>query len=119
MGAVDGKLITIQKPAGGGSFYYNSKHAHSVELMAIAGPNYECLYADVGANRRCSDGGIWGNSNIAKLLDEGKLGIPGPKSLPNSPKESPFVFLGDEVFSLKSYLMKPYPQRSFCGKTCL
>ena len=40
-----------------------------------------CNYADVGANRRCSDGGIWGNSNIAKLLDEGKPGIPRHKSL--------------------------------------
>ena len=76
MGVIDGKHITIQKPAGGGSFCYNYKHTHSVVLMAIAGPNYKCLYADVRANGRCSDGGIWGNSNIAKLLDEGKLGIP-------------------------------------------
>ena len=77
LGAIDGKHITIQRPAGGGSIYYNYKHTHSVVLMAIAGPNYECFYAAVGANGRCSDGGIWGNNNIAKLLDEGKLGIPG------------------------------------------
>ena len=53
LGAIDGKHITIQKPAGGGSFYYNYKHTHSVVLMAISGPNYEYLYADVGANGRC------------------------------------------------------------------
>ena len=59
LGAIDEKHITIQKPAGGGSFYYNYKHTHSVVLLAVAGPNYECLYADVGANGRCTDGGIW------------------------------------------------------------
>ena len=59
LGTIDGKHITIQKSAGGGSFYYNYKHTHSVVLLAVAGPNYECLYADVGANGRCTDGGIW------------------------------------------------------------
>ena len=41
LGAIDGKHITIQKPAGGGSFYYNYKHTHSVVILAISGPNYE------------------------------------------------------------------------------
>ena len=40
--------VRIQKPKNGGSFYYNYKHTHSIILMAIAGPEYECLYADVG-----------------------------------------------------------------------
>ena len=56
LGAIDGKHIMIEKPSGGGSIYYNYKHHHSIVLMAIVGPNYECLYADVGATGRCSDG---------------------------------------------------------------
>ena len=76
LGAIDGKHISIQKPADGGSFYYNYKHIHSVVLLAVAGSNNECLYADVGANGKCSDGGIWGNSSIAKLLDDDKIGVP-------------------------------------------
>ena len=39
--AIDGKHITIQKPASGGSFYYNYKHTHAVVLLAVAGPNFE------------------------------------------------------------------------------
>ena len=75
-GAINGKHITIQKPAGGGSFYYNYKHTHSLVLLAVAGPSYKCLYADVEANGRCSDEVTWGNSSIAKLLNDDKFGVP-------------------------------------------
>ena len=64
VGAIARKHITIQKPAGGGSFYLNYKHTSSIVLMAVAGPDYESIYADVGGNSRCSDGGIWSNSNL-------------------------------------------------------
>ena len=77
--------------------------------MAVAGPNYECLYADVGANGRCSDGGIWGNSSIAKLLDDDKFGVPKPQKIPGSDRVAPFVLLWDDPFGLKTYLMKPFP----------
>ena len=58
IGAIDGKHVTIQKPVGGGSSYYHYKHTHSIVLMAVAGSDYQCTYTDVGANGRCSDGGI-------------------------------------------------------------
>ena len=42
-----------------GFFYYNYKHTHSMILMAIAGPEYEYLYVNVGSNGRVNDSGIW------------------------------------------------------------
>lgn len=27
--------------------------------MAISGPDYKCLYADIGSNKRVNDSGIW------------------------------------------------------------
>lgn len=33
--------------ADSGSFFYNYKHTHSIALMAVAGLDYECIYANV------------------------------------------------------------------------
>ena len=52
----------IKKPSNCGSYYYNYKHTHSIILSAITGPEYECLYADVGSNGRVNDSGVWNNS---------------------------------------------------------
>ena len=41
---------TMQSPANAGSHYYNYKGTHSIVLMAVAGPDYECVYADIGTN---------------------------------------------------------------------
>ena len=79
--------------------------------MAVAGSNNECLYADVGANGKCRDGRIWGNSSIAKLLDDAKIGVPKPQKIPGSDRAVPFVLLGHDLFGLNIYLMKPFPQR--------
>ena len=79
--------------------------------MAVAGPNYECLYADVKANGRRSNERIWRNSSIAKLLGDDKLGVPKPQKIPGSDRVAPFVLLGDDAFGLKKYLMKPFPQK--------
>ena len=114
---LDGKHIS--NPAGGSSFYYNYKHTHSIVLMAVAGPDYECIYADIGANGRCNDGGIWSNSTLSKQLEENSLGIPGPKKLTNSNSTTLYVFLGDDAFALKTYLMKSHSQRPDCGETHL
>ncbi|XP_046862824.1 protein ANTAGONIST OF LIKE HETEROCHROMATIN PROTEIN 1-like [Xenia sp. Carnegie-2017] len=62
IGAIDGKHIVMQPPASVGSYYYNYKHTHSIVLMAIAGPDYECIYADVRTNGRVSmveSGKVW------------------------------------------------------------
>jgi hypothetical protein len=45
------------------------------------------------------------------FLLQGNLAIPGTKALPDSSKQLPCTFVGDEAFPLKCYMMRPYPGR--------
>ena len=58
IGAIDGKHIVVQPPPEAGSHFFNYKHTHSIVLLAVAGPDYQCIYADIGTNGRVSDGGV-------------------------------------------------------------
>ena len=66
VGAIDGKHIMMVPPANSGSHYYNYKQRHSIVLMAVVGPDYECIYADVGTNGRVSDGGVWNKCSLSQ-----------------------------------------------------
>eukprot|EP00795_Rhopilema_esculentum_P005764 gene5764-11043_t len=103
-----------KQPPDAGSHYYNYKHTHSIVLLAVAGPDYECVYADIGTNGRVSDGGVWNKCSLSRGIESGKICLPGPKNLPLGVEKVPYVFVGDDAFALKPYLMKPYPQ---CGLT--
>ena len=58
LGAIDRKHMRIMKPNNDSSYFYNYKYTHSIILLAIAGPEYECIYADIGSNGRVNDSGI-------------------------------------------------------------
>lgn len=113
IGAVDGKRIIIQQPGKSGSHYYDYKGHNSLILLAAVGPQYEILWADVGANGRVSDGTVWQKCALKKALtaENNSLNLPQPKRLPGRRKPVPFVFTGDDAFALSTYMMNiPYPQ---------
>ena len=117
LGAIDSKHIVIQKPANSSLCYFNYKHTHSILLLAVAGPNYECLYADIGANGQYNDGGIWSQSGLrAKLQEEENV-----LSIPLfSRYENALYFPWRQCFCSQSLYDEAIPSTRFnCRKTYL
>lgn len=108
-GCIDGKHVRIQKPFHSGTMFRNYKQYFSIVLQAVAGPDYRFIAIDVGGYGKESDGGIFRHSNLSKLLEAGALGTRRITTLPGTDVRVPHVFLGDEAYPLKPYLMRPYP----------
>ena len=112
LGAIDGKHIVIQAPANSGSTFYNYKGSHSIVLLAVCDALYRFTLVDVGDSGCHSDGGVLFNSTFGKALDDGRLNFPSDCPLPGTSSPIlPHVIVGDEVFPLKKYLMRPFPGR--------
>jgi hypothetical protein len=113
VGAIDGKHIAIRKPSQSGSLYFNYKHFYSIVLLAIVDADYKFMYIDVGANGAGSDGGIFAQTDVRELFEDGTIGLPPPSPLPGTSGPPVGYFLvGDEAFPLRTWLMKPIPRRN-------
>ncbi|CAH1991680.1 unnamed protein product [Acanthoscelides obtectus] len=108
LGAMDGKHIAIKKPPNSGSFFYNYKGFFSTVLFAIVNANYEFIYVYTGINGRVSDGGVLQETDFYEKLENHTLNIPPPHHLEKSADKLPYVFIGDDAFSLTENVMKPY-----------
>ena len=108
LAAIDGKHIQITPPPG--TEYFNYKNTFSKILLAIALPEYECIYTDIGSNGRMNDSGVWNSSDLCRKIEDNYLNILAPAPLPLGYIRISHVFVGDDAFALNSYMMKPYPQ---------
>lgn len=114
-GNLDGKHIRVVKPQLSGSMYFNYKQYYSIVLLAVSDSDNTFRIIDVGAYGKDSDGGVLSNSNFFQELDSGNVQLPPEERLPNSDIVAPYVFLGDEAFPLKTFLMRPYPRQQATG----
>lgn len=116
LGAVDGKHIRIFKPSNSGSSHYNYKNYFSIILLAVCDSDYKFTFVDIGAYGRHSDSTIFEESPLCQKLLNGTLNIPEPKPIANGSRALPYVFVGDEAFSLTSNLLRPYPGKNLLPK---
>ncbi|XP_042859121.1 protein ALP1-like [Penaeus japonicus] len=112
IGAMDGKRLLVRKPANSGSEYYEYKTNYSIIMLAIVDANYKFLYVDIGAKGRASDAGVWDKCTLRECIERPQLQIPPFEKLPYTNTKAPCVVVGDDVFPLKTHLMKPYPGRN-------
>lgn len=109
LGAIDGKHVVMQAPACSGSEYFNYKKTHSIVLMAVCNARYEFTMVDIGDAGRQSDGGVYKNSQLGYAIDHNTISLPPPSPIgDNDDKIYPYVFVADDAFQMKPFMLKPY-----------
>ena len=78
-------------------------------LMAVCDANYCFTMIDVGGFGRDNDASILNESEFGQAFEkyQSELNIPSPELVENL--MLPYVLLGDDIFGLNTWLMKPYP----------
>lgn len=114
VGAIDGKHIAMQCPRKSGSLYYNYKGFFSIVLMAVCDGNYNFTLVDIGQYGSNNDSGVLSNSEMGKAFEDGTINFPAAVHLPgcNQLPSLLYFIVGDEIFALKPWLMRPYPGRN-------
>ncbi|XP_065216250.1 uncharacterized protein LOC135842631 [Planococcus citri] len=111
IGSIDGRHCQIRNPKHAGSTHLNYMKYFSIVLQGVADANKKFITIDVGGRGKQHDAATFRYSSLFQLLEEGQFNVPQDTNLPNSNIMAPFVLIGDEAYPLKTYLMRPYPQR--------
>lgn len=85
--------------------------------MAVADAKYRFLYVDVGSYGKDSDSFIFQNSSLNRKLQNNELNIPNGNPLFGTHHPvMPYVFVGDEAFSLSQHVLRPYSGKYLAHK---
>uniref|UniRef100_A0A914CET6 DDE Tnp4 domain-containing protein n=1 Tax=Acrobeloides nanus TaxID=290746 RepID=A0A914CET6_9BILA len=76
--------------------------------MALVDSDSRFLWSDIGAYGGNNDAFIFNGSQLCQAMDQNLCHIPRSTRLPNSNIRFPFYFIGDEIFALRFWLLKPY-----------
>lgn len=81
--------------------------------MAVVDAHGRFLYVTVGAQGSVNDAAVYNESCFAKLVANvsNPLNIPAPAEIPGTDIKMPMVFVCDEAYPLRPYLMKPFSAR--------
>ena len=113
IGALDGKHIRIQCPPGTGTLFHNYKGFFSMVLLALCDANYCFTLVDIGQYGSNNDSGVLSQSEMGKKFELEEMNLPSPSHQPGCSFDPlPYFIVGDEIFPLKKWLMRPYPGKS-------
>ena len=110
IGALDGKHIRITCPADTGTQYHNYKGFFSLQFLAMCDARYCFTMFDIGQYGSNNDTGVLKTSLFGKRFESETMNIPTPRSVLGCRFDPlPYFIVGDEIFPLKTWLMRPYP----------
>ncbi|XP_041469954.1 putative nuclease HARBI1 [Lytechinus variegatus] len=113
IGAIDGKHVACKAHPNSGSEYYNYKGLFRIILVALVSSDYKVIWADVSGNGSASDAQIYNQNELKQGLENSDImGWPTPGPLPNDTQDVPYFIVGDDAFSQRTYLMKPYSAKA-------
>ena len=72
-------------------------------------PNHK-KYIHIWNNGRFNNSGIWNKTSLPQGMQDGSVKLPSGEKMPNG-EITPYVFIGYDVFTLKRFMMKPFPQQ--------
>jgi hypothetical protein len=82
--------------------------------VAVADAGFCFISVEIGAYGSSSDSNVFKNSTFGKLLEIHKLNFPDPRVVSSNAEglSMPFVFVGDEAFTLSQHVLRPYPYKT-------
>ena len=101
----------MKKPKKSGSEYFNYKGYFSLVLLTLVNAEYKFLWVSVGASGSSSDAQTFNRSKLRRNIENGTLGLPPPEPLGPGGPDLHYFLLGDDVFALVPWLVKPYSRR--------
>ena len=67
-----------------------------------------------GANGSASDAQIFGDCELREAIKNGTISFPAADLLAHDDEETPYFIIGDDAFTLRSWLMKPFGKWNLC-----
>ena len=88
-------------------------------LMAVCDANYRFLLFDFGQYGSNNNSGVSLNSKMGEQLERNEFHIPSASSLHGRAFDPfPYFLVGNKIFPLKTYLMRPYPESGLSEAVC-
>ena len=103
------KHIRIQCQKQSGILFHNYKEFSSFVLLAIFDARYLLTLFDAGQYGSNNNAGVLANASVDQKIEALEINTPTTRHPDGcSFNPSPYYLVGDEIFPLKTWLMKPY-----------
>ena len=110
VGAIDGSHIPVSVPAHSHTDYYNRKGWYSVLVQAVVSYDYTITDVNIGWPGSVHDARVLVHSELYRKAISGEHLPPASAKCISGVQVPPYL-IGDAAYPLKTWLMKPFPDR--------